>query len=244
MADCFIVRRGGRGGGITLKPNAVSSAEALPTTAKSGDIYIITQTALTGVSYFQPEEPVGTFTTGDVWILTSEKSSATVNVAKKGSILIGLKMAYVWDGSQWTQVDLYVWGEDDWVDIAYYLISAGNVNVDFTASKANITENSGYLNVKANSGSSGYYRTTDSIDLSAYSTIYLRASNSGTSAAYLCVWDGNGTRSGSTKIGSSVGTISLDVSEKNENYMVGIFGMNQSSGTTIFNVNAYELWME
>lgn len=248
MADCYIVRRGG-GGGVSLKINAIASASDLPTTGSNGDIYIVTQTTLTGLSFFQPTQPTGTFAVGDVWVMTSEKSAAKVNLASKGTILIGLKQACVWNGSQWVNSELHVWYDGQWADGVYYLIVGGALNEPFSATNATVTMGNGYVNATAISGSSGNYRTSVAVDLTDYSTLYCVTRNNGDLEAAIGVWSATSTPStpnARTKMSNTAATtVTLDVSSLSGNYYVGVWGASQSSSSyKKFNIDIYDMWLE
>lgn len=104
----MIIRRGG-GAGAALKVMAVSSAAALPASAKEDTIAIITDSI--GALYVQEAFPEAG--AGDIWI-TPEDTMFNVNLSKKGSIMIGIGNVYQYTAGEWIEKHAYIYRDGKW----------------------------------------------------------------------------------------------------------------------------------
>lgn len=241
----------GGGAGVALKVSQIAPGSELPEEGELGEVLIETDIELTGRTFFQPTEPAGEFKVGDVWIETKEESPVQVNLADEGSIIMGLKTAYVWDGTKWTASKFYVREEEGWTNTAKagYLVADGEAQVEFLEDGATFTKMDGYIRMDATSGASGRYRTIETIDLTNYKTLNGRVSNSGDFGAYVAVWLPTNTDTGNdpnakAKMGSTVSVVSLDISALTGQYSVGIWGDNATSSGGTFDISIYDLWLE
>lgn len=239
-------------GGIAFELKTAPSIDSLPADAEPGEVYLVTDKELTGVTYYQPTEPVGTFELGDVWVRTQEASKTTINLAEEGSIIVGLYETYVWDGAAWQKVDFRVRLESGWEEPGV-LISAGLQKVEFVgqnlATTGGITQNDGYISTRAQSGASAYYRTKDLIDLTAYKTLHCKAKNAGTVECAAGLWAEGSTAvkpDPRVTIAKTLGEVTIDLSTVNGSYYVGVWGDNSSDGGTSshFRIDLYDLWLE
>lgn len=228
------------GGSTKIKIKTVTSVEDLPEAGKLGEVYLITEQE-TGTSWFQPTEPVGEFAIGDVWVKTNDDSPYTINLADEGSIIVGLSEAFVWDGTEWAETEFRVWKPDEGWSVDGNLIVAGSAKAAFVASGTTVTQDEGYINLKASSGASGYYRTEELIDLTGYTTISLKAKNLSDPEVQLAVWAADDTRTKLATVGTTVSVVTGDVTSLTDQYYVGVFGKNANSGQDPYKADVYEL---
>lgn len=108
MADGLIIRRGGSGG---AKLNVITAPvlQALPVSAKEDTIAVITSGS--GILYVQEAPPEAQ--EGDIWI-TPEDTVFDINLAKTGSILIGLGNVYQYTEGAWAEVQAYIFRDGKW----------------------------------------------------------------------------------------------------------------------------------
>ena len=243
MGECFITRRGGNSSAI-VKLVAIPSLDVLPTTATDGSIYLVTEIPLSGTTYFQSTEPSGDFSIGDVWVATYEEARVTANIVKKGNVIVGIKKAFVWNGSEWASTEINIWTGDGWAEFEYYLIENGVASVSLSAG----TQKSGYIYWTFSAGTSGYIRTSELINLTPYSTLFIRAFNANSARnANLSVWNEAGTRTGGALVKEDqAGVVSFDVSSLTGGYYVGVYGVRNTDGNayTASKVDIYDLWLE
>ena len=240
---------GGSLGGASLKLNAISTADDLPTSAKVGEVYLVTDATLTGVSYLQPTAPTEGLTAGDVWIGTNEKSPVKLNMAKKGSLIIGFSTAKVWDGTAWANVSFYVWNGTGWDDAVSSgsLISSGVSNVEFSITTVTATVENGMLHLAPVSGDHGLYKTVEMIDLTNYTALKCTGQNTGGESAWAGVWGPANTNPDQTekvKLTADVSTVTLDITDLTGQYTVGIHGNNHGGTLDRFNIFVKDLWLE
>jgi hypothetical protein len=108
MGDGVISRRGG-GSGAAMNIMTVAKAWLLPASAKEDTLAVV------GVSpdtiYVQEAIPDGT--DFDIWV-TPEDKVYDINLAKKGSLLIGIGNVFQFMDGQWSEVDAYIFRDGKW----------------------------------------------------------------------------------------------------------------------------------
>ena len=113
----------GGGAGGQLKAIAVASEAALPTAGKNGMVALVTSTAIGNV-YVQKDEPTCA-SAGDVWILTASWSSASIELAKAGSIKLYPMAVKQYISDAWTTLTSYAWQDSAWKLITDFVYSYG-----------------------------------------------------------------------------------------------------------------------
>lgn len=107
----MIIRRGG-GGTASLHVIAVSGKDALPETAGSDTIAVVTDTEINEV-YAQPMTPENA-KTGDIWI-SRDEAAYSVNLTRTGSVIVEIGSIRQFDGTEWIARTAYIY-EDTWIN--------------------------------------------------------------------------------------------------------------------------------
>lgn len=210
MADGLIIRRGGSAG-AALQVMAVSSAAALPASAKESTIAIITSTAI-GAVYAQAGMPT-TASNGDV-LITADNAAHTVNMAAKGAVMVSIGACYQMTGGAWNKMDAYVYRGGAWQAVTgcFYLYNVGNPMEHITGGWAATDDGSGTC---AMDDDSIYFETTSSlsrrgavtqkaIDMTGYSKLCMDVDvltfKGGSTQMYLGVHTTNNPKTGTTSV--------------------------------------------
>ena len=112
MADGLIIRRGG-GSGTTINIISAQQTAMLPASAKEDTIAVIGSGF--GAVYVQEAIPA-VVAEGDIWI-TPEDKVFDINLAKKGSILIGVGNVYQYIQGEWCDVDAHIFRNGRWQQV-------------------------------------------------------------------------------------------------------------------------------
>lgn len=124
MGTAFLYGNGGSGGGLSLR---VLGGTTQPTNPREGTIWVNTSAEKPDyiISRSQPGSPAS----GLVWIKLGS-DGVSLPVDKKGTLAITLAGCAVWNGSDWGNVDAWVYTGGKWVQFSYafyYLIKDGDI---------------------------------------------------------------------------------------------------------------------
>jgi hypothetical protein len=163
------------GGGATLSVKAYPSESDLPSSARDGDIAVLSQTAV-GDVYIQSAEPTDV-KNGDLWVTFGFDGNYP---SFAGNVVIYPKIAYQYiDGSK-TKLDMYVWSNSMWNGLKVYLLKGSDKCEDvtggwktYTIYDSTVSETTtGFKIQGANDGyQAAGIQTKTSIDISGYNTI-------------------------------------------------------------------------
>ena len=177
----------GAGGASALNFNVVGGTSQ-PVNPKENTIWVNTQTEISGW-VFSAEEP-GEPAEGMVWISTGLSSTVEFNALKKNGIQVYPISAKQYISGAWVDKTAKIYQGGAWKELITYLYNKGNECTDLTGgwvsvaslgfagsgigTKApTITQNTGYTIVKQTEDKSGYYRTTNRINLDSAKNIVL-----------------------------------------------------------------------
>lgn len=193
MADGLIIRRGGSAG-TALNVIFHTRANYLPVNVKEDTIAVICSEV--GTTYVQEDIPDGT--ESDIWI-TPIDMVFTVNLAKKGTILISVGNVYQYTEGEWVYRDAYIFRDGKWQYIWNKVIYENGKITENTEhlemlspATCTVTYGTSYIQCVTKSGSaSEVYAVFGPIDLTDITTLiasgtYPKA-QSGTTYAVLAV---------------------------------------------------------
>ncbi len=151
---------------------AVASAEALPETAKTGTIAIISETTVAKV-HVRVDEP-STPALGDVWIYPSLTAPRTYTI---GLAVIPFAVVRQYDGSEWIKVSIYQYDGSEWISGLLYLLDGAMEGVEWCtyytyAGKAEKVSD-GYKITGSNGGNQpGMIQTAQKVDITGFSKLH------------------------------------------------------------------------
>lgn len=240
-------------GGRRLKVIAVSSEAALPTVVKDGTLAVVTGTAI-GTVWAQSETPTGA--TGDIWIKTGGTSTAPVNMASIGSLIVYPLGAYQYDGTRWNLIIGYARVSGAWVFLLTYLYNTGNTYSELTGgwsagySSGTVSFTLEAITMQyyvANTGAL-YCPTVNKIDLTAYNTIHCRGIATKATNLRLYVGSTRTISSGSAVAlqltaltADTIGEVALDISTLSGQFYVFV-GLYSELGPITLSVDC--VWMD
>ena len=244
MGVAFLYGNGGGGGGLNCEIKTYASSDALPASAKSNNIAVITDAVMP--EWIFSANPVDEPADGAVWFETGPSSDLGFNILKKNAIYVypvsckqyingewADRFAYVYQNGEWVQFSeivtnfyLYNLG-DDFVSVTGGWVAKGTSYGEYAKSKApTVTRNETSIHLKTESGDAndwaqGVYRTTNKIDLTGYNTLNINVLlSSGTGGRQLCIMDDS---SYVATVGVVEGVNPLDISKYNTgSYYVGV----------------------
>lgn len=125
MSEGFIIRRGGGGKNKSLVVKAYASEEVLPSSAKEGEIAVISSTPVQNV-YFQTAEP-SEVNNGDLWITFDSRGKNSTNT---DNIIFYPQKAFQYINSQWVEVSILIWNGENWTvpSKEFYILSEAKIN--------------------------------------------------------------------------------------------------------------------
>lgn len=178
----------GSGGGTSDINFGVVGGAIQPVNPKENTIWVNTETEISGwvFSATEPKSPVE----GTVWISTGTSSTVEFNALKKNGIQVYPISAKQYISGAWANVTAKSYQGGAWEDWIKYLYNMGDECTNLTGgwvsvaslgfsgsgigTKApTITQNTGYTIVKQTEDKSGYYRTTNRINLDSVKNIVL-----------------------------------------------------------------------
>lgn len=259
MGEAYIVRRGG-GAGLNLK---VVGGTTQPT-GKENLIWVNTDTDINGYAFSatEPASPVE----GQVWFVTGASSSAAMNVDKKNTVMLYPSGCYQYIGGAWIKKTALTYLNGAWVAWKLIIYEEGYINTDVigsfisvgkkasssnggTAAAPTVTYNADNILMYTQTNyKGGIVHTELPIDLTGFSTVNVKAKESGGYAPSLKIYSAIGSYQDSnvaatvTITKGTTGTYGVDVSELTGEYYIG-FAMlgDASTGVTL---NVYNLWCE
>lgn len=234
-------------GGVSALNFKVVGGTSQPVNPKENTIWVNTETEISGWA-FSATEP-GSPVEGMVWIYTGKSSTVEFNALKKNCIQVYPISAKQYISGAWANVTAKSYQGGAWKDWIKYLYKMGDectnltggwvsvANLGFSGSgigvKApTITQKTGYTIVKQTGDNSGYYRTTNRINLDSAKNIvlvgYLKETTGHPTWAQMSLhanvptyWGQNQAAYITASVGNGViGTYKLDVSGLTGDYYI------------------------
>ena len=245
MSDAYIVRRGGGGaGGLNFK---IVGGTTRPGNPKENTIWVNTPHEITSW-VISANEPTGE--TGKVWLVAYDMGSAAFNPFVNGEMLVAVSDVYLFTSdTEHERVDAYIYQGGEWIEIqslGLYLFKSGSgALVEFSASgTATFTDVSIEFDCD---GNTKRLLTADKIDVSNYNTLYVDATNTGSTSGFFRpflmvaseltdVPDKKVVVRTDLLVGSERQITQLDISELSGAFYLGIVGTYKGF--------VYNLWME
>ena len=179
-----------------------------PTNPKENTIWIHTDIDIPNwsIAAFEPSSP----NEGDVWIHTLINGGAQINAVYKNALIFNIAKASQYIESQWTDIPMWVYSQNNWNTMQKYMILGGDTcdsvtggwesvsqrvsSVGTAVNAPVITINPDNIYINQNQAAGGVYRTKNSIDLSGFSSIVFEGDVGGTTDnTRLYLWPSIGT---------------------------------------------------
>lgn len=247
------------GDGITVNAATVlniypcSSSASLPSSAATNDIAVITTNEITNWC-ISAEEPVSP-SAGAIWIITREGAYAWANIGTTTApINIYPACVYQYISGAWVYKDSYIWQNNQWMRIIYYLYNRGEEYAAITGGlkvanasggRCAINTDNLYLGYSGSGARYGHVYSIGLIDVTPFTRLYAKLAV--TTAANFYV--GFDTQNSVTGTGNWVGNqinqtavttekvLSCDISD-----LTGEYYLNCNA--SVSNGNIYEIWLE
>lgn len=175
-------------GGVSALNFKIVGGAIQPGNPKENTLWVNTETEISGwvFSATEPKSPVE----GTVWISTGTSSTVEFNALKKNGIQVYPISAKQYISGAWANVTAKSYHGGAWKDWIKYLYNMGDECTNLTGGWVSvaslgfsgsglgvkaptITQNTGYTIVKQTEDNSGYYRTTNRINLDSVKNIVL-----------------------------------------------------------------------
>ena len=246
----------GAGGGSELAFRVLSGTAA-PTSPKENDIWVNTDTEITGWHFCANEPNVRV--SGTVWIQTGASSPVAFNAVKKNGLMVYPLSAKQYIGGSWVVKEASIYQSGEWVQFSSYwdgyYFKDGDQYEEITGGwSSEGWDNSGTANigetliVSANGNATGRMGIANPVDLTNVNTLWYdspNGNNGASNSGYLCIADaktyGSGNRVASTTI-RNAGTGSIDVSNLSGEHYLYLYAMGSSGATAYADIRA--IWGE
>lgn len=241
------------GGGKVVNVKAVSSSDELPSSAKNGDIVLVTDTPIANIviALKEPE----TASDGDVCVRVGDLSIVSVNVGNNPSIELRPWLVTQYIGGEWALKEAYVRDDSEWVALDGIIFYQGWLSPKWRLSSeptpgyasASISNNGEVISMSTGATNVSYagsfVRTVGSFSFAGIKKINVLFSKSGYNAFEF--QNGGQILYQQLDVGQNL-TRSLDVSKipMANNFGIGIQTAHDWYGGNGGSATIYKIWAE